>query len=128
MRSRVVVFGVFDGLHAGHIAFLTKAKSLGDELVVVVTRDARVLQEKGKAPVYREKHRASVLRALRMVDSVMLGDPPNIHRILKKLKPSIVALGHDQKIPASWQDVPWTYRVIQSLHRSHLSSSRARTR
>lgn len=124
--TRVVVFGVFDGVHAGHIAFLTKARALGTELIVVVTRDKRVATERGKPSVYREQHRATVLRALRMVDAVILGDAPNIHRILRRLKPAVVALGHDQKIPETWQDVPWTYRTIQSHQRSHLNSSRAK--
>ena len=32
--------GVFDLLHPGHIYFLTEARRLGDELVVVVARDS----------------------------------------------------------------------------------------
>ena len=33
---RVMAVGVFDLLHAGHLHYLEQAKSLGDELVVVV--------------------------------------------------------------------------------------------
>ena len=36
---RVMATGVFDLLHPGHLSFLTEAKKLGDELIVVVARD-----------------------------------------------------------------------------------------
>lgn len=37
--NRVMVFGVFDGLHPGHRAFLRQARKKGDKLIVVVARD-----------------------------------------------------------------------------------------
>ncbi|EQD52190.1 glycerol-3-phosphate cytidyltransferase, partial [mine drainage metagenome] len=39
MGVRVMATGVFDLLHPGHLYFLTEARKLGDELVVVVARD-----------------------------------------------------------------------------------------
>jgi cytidyltransferase-like protein len=38
--------GVFDLLHAGHLHYLEQAKSLGDELIVVVAHDETVRKRK----------------------------------------------------------------------------------
>jgi len=47
--SRVMATGVFDILHLGHLHFLMEAKSLGDELVVVVATDATVRKTQARA-------------------------------------------------------------------------------
>jgi FAD synthetase len=95
-KKRVVAFGVFDLLHPGHIAFLSAARALGDELIVVVSRDSRVKKEKGVAPVFDEKERLSMIAALAVVSRAVLGDPPGRWGMLERLRPDIVALGHDQ--------------------------------
>ena len=41
-RSLVVTNGCFDLLHAGHVAFLQAAATLGDELWVLLNGDASV--------------------------------------------------------------------------------------
>lgn len=97
MKKRVVAFGTFDLLHPGHIAFLTAARKLGDELVVVVTRDDRVFEEKGMRSLFSEKERLQIIAALGVVNWATLGDPVGTWRILKQLQPAVIALGHDQK-------------------------------
>lgn len=124
-KRRVVAFGVFDLLHPGHIAFLTAARALGDELVVVVTRDKRVRAEKGKQPVFNERERLQMLTALRVVDRAVLGDPPGKWHVLKTVRPTIVAVGHDQQIPPQQKNT-YTYVVIGARARARYSSSRLR--
>ena len=43
---RVMAVGVFDLLHAGHLHYVEQAKSLGDELIVVVAHDDTVRKQK----------------------------------------------------------------------------------
>lgn len=63
--------GCFDLLHAGHLEFLTRARALGDHLVVWLNSDASVANLKGLTrPIVPEVHRAAMLRALRYVDEV----------------------------------------------------------
>ena len=55
-RRRTVVWtnGVFDVLHAGHLAALTAARRFGDVLIVGVNGDASVRANKGpERPIYR---------------------------------------------------------------------------
>lgn len=58
---RVLVFGTFDPLHAGHRSLFAQAASLGSYLAVVVARDTTIESEKGRLPAAGE---GSVLRRL----------------------------------------------------------------
>ena len=44
--TKVMAVGVFDLLHAGHLHYVEQAKSLGDELIVVVAHDDTVRKQK----------------------------------------------------------------------------------
>jgi len=72
-RERIVMTnGCFDVLHAGHVEYLTRARALGDRLVVAVNSDASVARLKGKGrPVNRLEHRMAMLAALKVVDFVV---------------------------------------------------------
>lgn len=45
---KVITYGTFDLLHAGHINLLRRAKELGDYLIVVVSTDEFNWNEKQK--------------------------------------------------------------------------------
>jgi len=100
MRERkVLAFGSFDLIHPGHLFYLRKARALGTELEVIVARDDNILHWKGHEPVHSEKTRLEVVRALKPVDKAILGlKTGNRLNSILKVKPEIVALGHDQKI------------------------------
>lgn len=121
----VIAFGVFDLLHPGHLHFLQSAKKFGDELMVVVTRDSRVMEEKGRAPVFNEKERLAMVKSLNFVDDAELGDKPGEWKLLKKYKPSVIAIGHDQKIPDHVKNI-YKVKRVQSSFRERYSSTKIR--
>ncbi len=92
--TRVLATGTFDILHPGHILYLRKAKELGDELFVIVSRDSMV-QHKSK-PILPEQQRLQVVEALEMVDHAELGSERDMFEPLTLIKPDIIALGFDQ--------------------------------
>lgn len=95
-RRKVLVGGVFDILHIGHLYFLKKASELGN-VTVVVARDSTVRSLKKREPIIPEKQRVEIIKALKFVDEAILGEEPlNIRKILKKVKPNIIVLGPDQ--------------------------------
>ena len=95
-RPRVLVGGVFEILHPGHLYLLKRAKEMG-RVVVVVARDSTVLRFKGRKPVVPEVQRLEVVRSLKYVDEAYLGnDPLDVEGTLMRLKPDIVLLGPDQ--------------------------------
>jgi cytidyltransferase-like protein len=97
-KSIKVVFvgGGFEVIHYGHIYTLTKAKSLGDALVVSVARDSTIRRRKNREPLVGEQDRVKMLSALRDVDAAVLGVEGDIYVTLERVKPDIVALGYDQ--------------------------------
>jgi D-beta-D-heptose 7-phosphate kinase/D-beta-D-heptose 1-phosphate adenosyltransferase len=68
---RVCISGYFDPLHVGHLEYISKAKALGDHLVVIVNSDAQAALKKGKS-FMPEGERVKILEALRDVDEVVL--------------------------------------------------------
>ncbi len=99
-RRRIVFTnGVFDILHYGHVDYLTKAKKLGDILIVGLNTDSSVKKFKGKnRPIQNEKDRALILAALRPVDYVILFSEETPERLIKMIKPDILVKGADYKI------------------------------
>jgi FAD synthetase len=92
----VMTFGTFDFLHAGHEFYLKKAAELGDELIVIIARDRTVTQIKGKAPVHNERQRARGVRTLGIASRVVLGNHHDKHKVIRKYRPDVIALGYDQ--------------------------------
>ena len=95
---RVMAVGIFDLLHAGHLHYVEQAKSLGDELIVVVAHDETVRRQKHE-PVTGQDLRRRMVEGLKPVDVAMIGNPPEvpIFDILEEVSPDIIALGYDQK-------------------------------
>ncbi|MFH1445467.1 MAG: adenylyltransferase/cytidyltransferase family protein [Nanoarchaeota archaeon] len=95
--KKVIVGGVFNVVHPGHLWFLKKAKSFGNYLIVVVAHDKTVLKNK-KYLLFPAKDRKKVLEALDFVDKAVIGDKDDMFKIVKKENPSVIVLGYDQKI------------------------------
>ncbi len=69
--KKVFVSGCFDLLHSGHVQFLQTAARYG-RLYVSVGTDATVLALKGRLPVYSERERLRLVRAVRWVTEAFL--------------------------------------------------------
>lgn len=98
MALRVLTFGTFDDLHPGHLAYLTQAQARG-ELYVVVARDANVLRIKGRAPLHTEQERAQAVTDAFPHATVLLGDAGDFLAPLREVKPDLIVLGYDQRLP-----------------------------
>ena len=104
MPKKVMVAGSFDIIHTGHIWFLKKAKNLCSDckLIVVVARDSTIKKYKGREPIFTENERLEIVKSLRFVDEAVLGnelDGKTFFDILLDIKPDILVLGYDQKVP-----------------------------
>ncbi len=99
-EGQKIVFtnGCFDILHAGHVRYLAKARSLGDRLVVGLNSDASVKKIKGpKRPVVPGEERVEVLAALEAVDFIVVFDDYTPLKVIDALKPDILVKGADWK-------------------------------
>ncbi len=90
--GKTVVFtsGSFDLFHLGHARYLSKAKTLGDILVVGLPSNVSVRMTKGRSrPIIDEKARAKLLMQLEAVDYVVIFSEPTILETLKQIKPDV---------------------------------------
>ncbi len=96
--KKVLVFGVFDGLHEGHRALFGQAKKQGDHLVVSVAQDEVVKQLKGEFPRLSMDERIGLLNDEPLVDSAVPGDLAlGTYSAIEQHHPEVVLLGYDQK-------------------------------
>lgn len=93
-RRRVMAAGVFDLLHLGHVHYLSEAKKMGDELVVVVATDVMVARRKHQ-PIVPQEQRLALVAALKPVDAAILGHPSDQYLTVQAVKPDVIALGYD---------------------------------
>jgi D-beta-D-heptose 7-phosphate kinase/D-beta-D-heptose 1-phosphate adenosyltransferase len=86
-NNKKIVFtnGCFDILHAGHVTYLSKAKSLGDILVIGLNSDSSVKKIKGKSrPIVSQKNRALLLAGLEAVDFVVIFNDLTPARLIRQ--------------------------------------------
>ncbi|MDP2735476.1 MAG: adenylyltransferase/cytidyltransferase family protein, partial [bacterium] len=95
---RVVVFGIFDGVHEGHRSLFLQAREQGKELVAIVGRDEACLRWKGRKPRHSEGERLELVSKELLVDRAVLGDEEqSTYGVIESLVPDAVCLGYDQE-------------------------------
>ena len=88
----VLTQGVYDLIHEGHAAYLEKAKSLGDILIVGVDSDELTKIRKGpKRPIVPQAERVNMLLHLRHVDLVTIKEAHHgIGDIIDIVRPDVM--------------------------------------
>ena len=98
-ESVVLTNGCFDILHAGHLDSLTRARALGDRLIVALNDDASVARLKGPSrPVVALAQRAALVAALRPVDWVVSFADDTPQALICKLLPDVLVKGGDYEM------------------------------
>ena len=101
-QDRKIVFtnGVFDLLHLGHVDYLSKAKDLGDILIVGVNADksVKMLGKGDSRPITDQNSRAMIIAALHFVDAVILFDEETPYELIKKVQPDVLVKGSDYRV------------------------------
>ncbi|HSB09390.1 MAG TPA: D-glycero-beta-D-manno-heptose 1-phosphate adenylyltransferase [Blastocatellia bacterium] len=110
--------GCFDLLHAGHVRYLSQARSLGDALVVALNSDRSVRELKGEGrPILNEQERAEVIAALEAVDYVIIFDEATPRDLIADLLPDVLVKGGDWPLDqiAGREEVEAAGGTVQSL-------------
>lgn len=93
--NKILTFGVYDYFHLGHLRLFKQCKKNADYLIVAVQDSDYILKYKPDAKVlYSTEERVEILKALRIVDEVVVYDSVNLET-LKKIDFDILALGED---------------------------------
>jgi D-beta-D-heptose 7-phosphate kinase/D-beta-D-heptose 1-phosphate adenosyltransferase len=96
--GKKVVFtnGVFDLIHSGHVDYLSKAKALGDILIVGLNTDDSVIKIKGdKRPILKQEERAFILSNLKPIDYVVFFSEETPEKLISELIPDVLVKGAD---------------------------------
>lgn len=99
--KKKIVFtnGCFDIIHVGHIDYLSKARKLGDVLIVGLNSDSSVRSIKGPSrPVNNQRDRATVLAAMHFIDHIIIFSDPTPARLIRLIRPDVLVKGADWKI------------------------------
>lgn len=69
----VLCSGCFDGLHAGHVRYLTQARALSptETLCVAIAPDDYIRTTKGREPFWSQPERTETVLALGLVDRTL---------------------------------------------------------
>jgi len=101
MFNNKIVFtnGCFDILHQGHVDYLTKAKDLGQKLIIGLNTDDSVKRQNKspERPINTEHSRAFILAALGFVDAIVLFDEETPYNLIKAIQPDFLVKGADYK-------------------------------
>ncbi|MBO4744654.1 MAG: D-glycero-beta-D-manno-heptose 1-phosphate adenylyltransferase [Bacteroidales bacterium] len=96
LQNVVFTNGCFDIIHAGHIDYLSKARNLGDVLVVGLNSDESVRRLKGpQRPINDVDARSKVLASLFFVDYVIVFEEDTPLNLIKSVRPDILVKGGD---------------------------------
>jgi D-beta-D-heptose 7-phosphate kinase/D-beta-D-heptose 1-phosphate adenosyltransferase len=95
-RRIVLTNGCFDILHRGHVSYLSRAKALGDVLIVGVNSDDSIRRLKGPTrPINGLHDRVEVLAALSCVDHVVPFDEDTPCELVRAVRPDVFVKGGD---------------------------------
>ncbi len=95
--KKVLVGGVFNIVHAGHLWFFRESKKYGDYLTVVVASD-RTAKASKKYPVFPAEERKRNLEKIKIIDKVVVGDDLDFCKVIGEERPDVIVLGYDQKM------------------------------
>ena len=90
----VLCHGCFDPIHAGHIDYFKQAKALGEILVVSVTNDKFLNQQKGDGrPFQKIEKRVEILSEINCIDYLVENPDDTVENLIEILQPDIYAKG-----------------------------------
>jgi len=97
-KKIIMTNGCFDILHSGHVEYLSKAKELGDVLIVALNSDDSVKRLKGSSrPINKIQERMTVLSSLQAVDWLVEFNQDTPGDLIKSILPNVLVKGGDYK-------------------------------
>jgi len=96
--------GTYDLFHIGHLNLLEHAKELCDFLIVGINSDELVKSYKNKNVHICAKDRARIVKALKVVDDVIITNTLDKIELYKKLNYDVIFIGNDWEGSQRWSE------------------------
>jgi len=125
----VLVPGVFEVLHPGHIELFEYAKTLG-KVVVAINSDDSAFKIKGNRPRINEQQRADIISSISYVDEVLIMDDEDAGFLLKTTNASYIVKGgtqDDEELIREKDNVPDECEIKIMPMNSYYSSEKIRS-
>ncbi len=118
--NRMYTSGCFDIFHYGHLNILIKSKELCDYLIVGVSTDELIENEKGKKPVIPFHERIKVVQSIGIVDEVIPQMDKDKQKIVDTYKIDAISVGDDwrgryPKVSCAMEYFPYTANVSSTI-------------
>jgi cytidyltransferase-like protein len=110
----VLVVGVFDLFHAGHVNMLRTARSLGDRLVVIINGD-RLTSSYKRAPIFNENDRLAIVGACQFVDHAEISNDYSIRKAVVRHGITKIAHGDDWDIQSYKEQICCDDQFLQHV-------------
>ncbi len=109
--NNVYVIGVFDLFHRGHVEFLKKAKSLGQNLIIAVNGDDMVASYKRK-PFYSEEDRLEIIKSCKYVNEAFIIKEYDNKAYIEKYEIDAIVHGNDWERESYLQQIRVTEEYL----------------
>ena len=94
----VLASGAFDGIHAGHVRYLSAAKALcheGELLIVAVAPDTYIEKAKHRNAYWSQADRVEAIEAIDAVDAAVSQESTSVAALIQRYRPRIFVKGPD---------------------------------
>lgn len=120
--------GVYDMFHIGHLNILRRAKEQCDYLIVGVSTDELVQNEKHKTPIIPFSERCEIVSAIKYVDKVVPQKDKNKYAAWEKYHFDKMFVGSDWQGTKVWQKyeqqfAPLGVEIVYLDHTDGISST-----
>ena len=110
MKKQIIGYtaGVYDMFHIGHLNVIKNAKARCDYLIVGVSTDEVVEQNKNKKPIIPFKERVAIVEAIKYVDKVIPQERYDIEgkiEIVKNNGIDVMFVGSDWQGTEKWNKI-----------------------
>lgn len=130
MNEKIIGYttGVYDMFHIGHLNILRRAKEQCDYLIVGVSTDELVRQDKNKTPIIPYEQRAAIVEAIKYVDEVVPQPDKNKFGAWEKYHFDKMFVGSDWQDTLAWQKfeeqfAPVGVEIVYLSHTDGISST-----
>lgn len=129
--SKILVFGVFDFFHLGHLRLFKQAKEYADYLIVAVQDSNYVTKFKPNSKVlYSTDQKIEILKEIKLVDNLIVYTEAT-PSFLNTIDFDILALGEDQLGERFDRLIKWcennNKKIVRLKRTKNISSSDIKT-
>jgi len=93
-KNNILIVGVFDLFHRGHLEFLKKTAAIGGDLYMLINGDELTAKYK-RRPIYSEEDRCAIIEALSFVKAAEVTNSYDIKPFIEKHDINVILHGDD---------------------------------